>query len=412
MPSHPKGACHRRRSRGSVGLVLGVGALLAMVGAPAEAPVVGPAYAVAQAVSVPQAADVPRVGGVLPVGHDLPPPSTAAVPANAWAAGLLAALLTAPVADGAAASASLDPADLAAIDPRVDVSGIPARVLEAYRAAAARLAAEQPRCGVPWELIAAIGRVESGHGSFGGAAVRADGRIVPEIIGLRLDGAGPVSEIRDTDGGLLDRDTEYDRAVGPMQFIPGTWAGSGADGDGDGRTDPHDIDDAALGTGRYLCASGSVGTMAGKVRAAYRYNHSYDYVRLVLTIAAGYAGTTPEAFGATLLPAASPATPLPASALPVAAPAPADPPAPAPVPVAPSPVPTVPPATPQPTTTPPPTTPPPTTPPPTAPQPTTPIATPGPSPTADPVEPEPEPAGDQAAASPPPGDTVGSQGPG
>ncbi len=100
--------------------------------------------------------------------------------------------------------------------------------------------------------------MESGHGTFGGAAVAADGRIAPEIIGLRLDGAGPVAEIRDTDGGLLDRDTVYDRAVGPMQFIPGTWARSGADGDGDGRKDPHDIDDAALGTGQYLCAAGSL----------------------------------------------------------------------------------------------------------------------------------------------------------
>ena len=260
----------------------------------------------------------------------------ASAPENFWAQELLALLVVGPTAasEPSASPAGLTPEQLAiVIDPRVSAGGIPDRVLGAYRSAAARLAAEQPACQVPWELIAAIGRVESAHGTFGGAAVAVDGRIMPEIIGLRLDGAGPVAEIRDTDGGVLDRDVEYDRAVGPMQFIPGTWARHGADGDGDGRSDPHDIDDAALGTGRYLCASGSVGTSEGKVRAVYSYNHSYDYVRLVLSLAAAYAGASPESFGTGLLPAPV-APPPPVVPPPVVAAAPV----PAPVPVGPAPV--------------------------------------------------------------------------
>ncbi len=45
----------------------------------------------------------------------------------------------------------------------------------------------------------------------------------------------------------------YDRAVGPMQFLPGTWGRWGSDGDRDGVSDPQDVDDAALAAARYLC---------------------------------------------------------------------------------------------------------------------------------------------------------------
>ena len=58
----------------------------------------------------------------------------------------------------------------------------------------------------------------------------------------------------DTDAGQYDNDTRFDRAVGPMQFIPSTWSVVGVDGDSDGTRNPQDIDDAALATAVYLCS--------------------------------------------------------------------------------------------------------------------------------------------------------------
>ncbi len=56
---------------------------------------------------------------------------------------------------------------------------------------------------------------------------------MPPVRGPALSG-GAFSAIRDTDGGRYDGDPVWDRAVGPMQFIPGTWRIWGADGNGDG----------------------------------------------------------------------------------------------------------------------------------------------------------------------------------
>ena len=100
---------------------------------------------------------------------------------------------------------------------------VPTPALTAYRRAAAVMAAADAACHLPWELLAAIGRVESDHGRYGGARLDADGVASPAIVGRRLDGRGPVAAISDTDAGLLDGDRRWDRAVGPMQFIPGTW---------------------------------------------------------------------------------------------------------------------------------------------------------------------------------------------
>jgi membrane-bound lytic murein transglycosylase B len=166
---------------------------------------------------------------------------------------------------------------------------VPAAAKRAYRRAATQMAGSDPGCGLPWTLLAAIGRVESDHGRYGGARLGNDGVSRPRIIGIQLNGKGPVAAIRDTDDGRLDRDKVWDRAVGPMQFIPSTWAFAARDGDGDGRKSPHDLDDAAAAAAAYLCSgSGSLLDQAAQAAAIYRYNQDDYYVALVQAFEVGY----------------------------------------------------------------------------------------------------------------------------
>jgi len=170
-------------------------------------------------------------------------------------------------------------------------NGIPSAALYAYRRAESLLAKADPDCKLPWNLLAAIGRVESNHGRTNGNTLNSDGVSTPGIYGVALDGKNGHAKINDTDGGALDNDTVYDRAVGPMQFIPGTWKSVGVDGDGDGKKNPQDIDDAATAAGVYLCAGpGDLSTDSGARTAVKRYNHSDSYVDLVMQISAQYAG--------------------------------------------------------------------------------------------------------------------------
>ncbi|MFJ8809626.1 lytic murein transglycosylase [Streptomyces sp. NPDC102490] len=158
-------------------------------------------------------------------------------------------------------------------------SGIPATVLRAYRAAETVVGRTDPGCRLPWELLAAIGKVESGQAR--GGAVDRNGTTRGRITGPPLDGRG-FALIRDTDGGAHDGDTVYDRAVGPMQFLPSTWARWGADGNGDGRADPNNVFDAALAAGHYLCAGDrDLGRAADLDRAVLSYNNSRTYLALV-----------------------------------------------------------------------------------------------------------------------------------
>jgi Transglycosylase SLT domain len=169
-------------------------------------------------------------------------------------------------------------------------NGIPAAALAAYQRAAQVIDAADPSCHLEWPLIAAIGRVESDHGRYGGNTLSERGISEPGIYGIPLDGSNGTATISDTDAGQFDEDPVYDRAVGPMQFIPSTWAVVGVDGDGDGRRDPQDIDDAALATAVYLCSGNeNLATPIGQQAAVYRYNHSQDYVNLVLSIMRAYA---------------------------------------------------------------------------------------------------------------------------
>ncbi|HST82991.1 MAG TPA: lytic transglycosylase domain-containing protein [Kineosporiaceae bacterium] len=164
-------------------------------------------------------------------------------------------------------------------------SGIPEPAYRAYVAAAAELARTDPSCGVSWTVIAGIGRVESNHGRYGGSTINADGLVTPPILGIRLDGSkAGTARISDSDNGQYDGDTAFDRAVGPMQFLPGTWKAYG------GGANPQNMNAAALGTARYLCAgSGSMTTQKGRWAAVFRYNHSDSYVSLVLSLADSYA---------------------------------------------------------------------------------------------------------------------------
>lgn len=169
-------------------------------------------------------------------------------------------------------------------------SGIPPRALAAYAGAAIQTARTHPTCGVGWNMLAAIGFVESEHGTIGGSAIGGDGVARPAIIGIALDGSS-TERISDTDGGDLDGDPRWDRAVGPMQFLPSTWAVWGRDGNGDGRAEIHQIDDAALAAAEYLCAAGGDLTSGeGWIDAVTAYNRSVEYNDRVAEAAAFYAG--------------------------------------------------------------------------------------------------------------------------
>ena len=171
----------------------------------------------------------------------------------------------------------------------LDAGGIPKVAVEAYQRAAAALAVSDASCHLPWQLLAAIGRVESDNGQFGGAMLLADGYGTQPIYGIPLDGRDGVALIRDTDGGKLDGDPNFDRAVGPMQFIPSTWARWGADGNGDGKKDPNNIFDAALGAADYLCAGGGdLANPAQETAAVLSYNDADEYAHVVLALAASY----------------------------------------------------------------------------------------------------------------------------
>ncbi|CAL9593571.1 lytic transglycosylase domain-containing protein [Streptomyces sp. Tu 3180] len=160
-------------------------------------------------------------------------------------------------------------------------AGIPATVLDAYKKAEAELREKKPGCNLPWQLLAAIGKVESGQAR--GGRVDADGTTLSPIIGPQLDGNG-FALIKDTDDGAYDGNSSYDNAVGPMQFIPSTWEWAGRDGNGDGREDPNNVYDAALAAGHYLCRFGwDLSDQGDLNKAILSYNNSTDYLNTVLS---------------------------------------------------------------------------------------------------------------------------------
>jgi hypothetical protein len=124
-------------------------------------------------------------------------------------------------------------------------STIPASYLSLYRSAASTCA------GLPWTVLAGIGAVETGHGA---------------------------NVHRSTKG-----------AVGPMQFLPSTFASYGIDGNGDGVADIHDPADAVYSAARYLCLWGAGRGGQALYDAVWAYNHADWYVRRVFAFANAYA---------------------------------------------------------------------------------------------------------------------------
>lgn len=125
----------------------------------------------------------------------------------------------------------------------VPVEEIPyERYVQIYKAAAKRY-----RFAEDWYVLAAVGKVESDHGQNMG----------PSSAG----------------------------AMGPMQFLPSTWAQYGVDGNGDGEANILDPEDAIPAAASYLVVGGAPDDWYA---ALYTYNRVGWYVRKVLGVAEAY----------------------------------------------------------------------------------------------------------------------------
>lgn len=134
-----------------------------------------------------------------------------------------------------------------------DLDDVPSAATAAYQRAESVMAEADPSCRLRWTLVAAIGQVVSDHGQRGDRSITAKGVVRPALVGpVVRNQAG--RRLSDTDAGKFDADERFDRAVGPMLLAPTTWSSVGVDGDGDGRRDPQDLDDAALAVAVLVCA--------------------------------------------------------------------------------------------------------------------------------------------------------------
>jgi hypothetical protein len=136
------------------------------------------------------------------------------------------------------------------VSTNVPTTGVPSSYLDLYKASAAKYCP-----GMSWTVLAAIGEIESGNGANDG----------PSSAG----------------------------ALGPMQFMPSTWAEWGITGFG--QSGPPDIMnplDAVPSAARMLCADGA-GNTATLRGAIFSYNHATWYVDEVLALAGEYARNYP-----------------------------------------------------------------------------------------------------------------------
>jgi hypothetical protein len=136
------------------------------------------------------------------------------------------------------------PVDQTALISAYARATIPAAYLSLYRTAATTCT------GLPWTVLAAIGAVETGHGA--------------------------------------NTNVSSKGAVGPMQFLPSTFAAFAVDGDRNGVADIHDPDDAVYTAARYLCFAGAGLGGQSLYDAVWAYNHADWYVREVLNLAVAY----------------------------------------------------------------------------------------------------------------------------
>jgi hypothetical protein len=126
-------------------------------------------------------------------------------------------------------------------------TGRPSNYLQLFQESAAQYCP-----GLSWTVLAAIGQIESGDGQ----------NVGPSTAG----------------------------ALGPMQFLPSTWASWGIDGFGDtGAPDIMNPFDAVPSAARLLCADGAATGSAGLRSAIFSYNHATWYVDEVLSLAEEYA---------------------------------------------------------------------------------------------------------------------------
>jgi hypothetical protein len=124
---------------------------------------------------------------------------------------------------------------------------VPSNWLQLYQASAQRYCP-----GLSWTVLAAIGEIESGDGANEG----------PSTAG----------------------------ALGPMQFMPGTWSIWGMDGFGQtGKPDIWNALDAVPSAARMLCGDGALNGSQGLSQAIFDYNHASWYVSEVLELASEYA---------------------------------------------------------------------------------------------------------------------------
>ena len=264
--------------------------------------------------SAPAPSPTPGIGqdaaapsGAVPSGAAQPSPGAAVpgtVPPGAGQpGGVLPSVSAAPTVAGVPSTAVTMPGTVTATRPADALAGwaqqvgtkagVPVVAVQAYGYAELVAARVTPGCRLSWTTLAAIGKVESAHGSVNRSVLNADGTVTPPIFGLPLDGQGGRQMIRDTDQGVLDKDATYDRAIGPMQFIPTTWnelaVGNAVDADGNGVSDPNDIDDAALAAALYLCKGGRDMSRPDKWwEGILSYNAVRPYAQEVFTTANQY----------------------------------------------------------------------------------------------------------------------------